>query len=132
MAVIATLTKGYDLGYIWRQVDPDLTKDAAGYYSRPARAGEKRPAAGEARARRRSATEPHATAERRHELRTEDARCYVSRPASVSCTLPSFHWVVTSLAGLSWSREKRCSRPWWRASTRSVLAPAISADPCVE
>ena len=30
-AVIATLTKGYDLGYIWRQVDPDLTKDAAGY-----------------------------------------------------------------------------------------------------
>ena len=32
MAVIATLTKGYDLDYIWRQVDPDLTKDAAGYY----------------------------------------------------------------------------------------------------
>jgi hypothetical protein len=63
--------------------------------------------------------------------------CYVSRPASVSCTLPPFHWLVTSwlvtsLAGLSWSREKRCSRPWWRASTRSVLAPAISADPCVE
>jgi hypothetical protein len=32
LAVIATLTKGYDLDYIWRQVDPDLTKDAAGYY----------------------------------------------------------------------------------------------------
>ena len=36
----------------------------------------------------------------------------LSRPASVSCTLPPFHWLVTSLAGLSWSREKRCSRPW--------------------
>ena len=58
------------------------------------------------------AADPHATAERKHELRTEDARCYVSRPASVSCTLPPFHWLVTSLAGLSWSREKRCSRPW--------------------
>jgi len=32
LAVVATLTKGYDLDYIWRQVDRDLTKDAAGYY----------------------------------------------------------------------------------------------------
>ena len=32
MAVVATLIKGYDLDYIWRQVDRDLTKDAAGYY----------------------------------------------------------------------------------------------------
>ena len=32
MAVIATLTKGYDLDYIWRQVDRGATKDAAGYY----------------------------------------------------------------------------------------------------
>jgi hypothetical protein len=28
LAVVATLTKGYDLDYIWRQVDHDLTKDA--------------------------------------------------------------------------------------------------------
>ena len=32
MAVVATLSKGYDLDYIWKQVDRDLTKDAAGYY----------------------------------------------------------------------------------------------------
>jgi hypothetical protein len=32
LAVIATLTKGYDLDYIWRQVDRDPAKDAAGYY----------------------------------------------------------------------------------------------------
>jgi hypothetical protein len=32
LAVIATLSKGYDLDYIWAQVDPSLAKDAAGYY----------------------------------------------------------------------------------------------------
>ena len=32
MAVIATLTKGYDLNYIWRQVDRGPAKDAARYY----------------------------------------------------------------------------------------------------
>ena len=39
MAVVATLTKGYDLDYIWRQVDPDLTKDAAGYYLQASESG---------------------------------------------------------------------------------------------
>ena len=32
MAVVATLTKGYDLDYIWKQVDRGPAKDAAGYY----------------------------------------------------------------------------------------------------
>ena len=32
MAVVATLSKGYDLDYIWKQVDPGLAKHAAGYY----------------------------------------------------------------------------------------------------
>jgi hypothetical protein len=32
LAVVATLTKGYDLDYIWHQVDRELKKDAAGYY----------------------------------------------------------------------------------------------------
>jgi TrwC relaxase len=32
LAVVATLSKGYDLDYIWRQVDLGLTKDAVGYY----------------------------------------------------------------------------------------------------
>jgi hypothetical protein len=30
LAVVTTLTKGYDLDYIWRQVDRALAKDAAG------------------------------------------------------------------------------------------------------
>ena len=32
MAVIATLSKGYDLDYIWKQVDGGPAKDSAGYY----------------------------------------------------------------------------------------------------
>ena len=32
VAVVATLSKGYDLNYIWKQVDLGPVKDAAGYY----------------------------------------------------------------------------------------------------
>ena len=32
MAVVATLSKGYDLEYIWKHVDRGPAKDAAGYY----------------------------------------------------------------------------------------------------
>jgi hypothetical protein len=34
VAVIATLSKGYDLDYIWKQVDRGPAKDAARYYIR--------------------------------------------------------------------------------------------------
>ena len=39
LAVIATLSKGYDLDYIWKQVDPSLAKDAAGYYIQASETG---------------------------------------------------------------------------------------------
>ena len=39
MAVIATLTKGYDLDYIWKRVDRSPAKDAAGYYIQASEAG---------------------------------------------------------------------------------------------
>jgi hypothetical protein len=32
LAVIATLSKGYGLDYIWKQVDVSLAKEGAGYY----------------------------------------------------------------------------------------------------
>jgi hypothetical protein len=32
VAVVATLSKGYDLDYIWKQVDPGPERDAASYY----------------------------------------------------------------------------------------------------
>ena len=39
MAVVATLTKGYDLDYIWRQVDRGLAKHVAGYYIQASESG---------------------------------------------------------------------------------------------
>ncbi len=39
MAVIATLSKGYDLDYIWRQIDRGPVKDAAGYYIQASESG---------------------------------------------------------------------------------------------
>src|SRR5580692_4208339 len=39
VAVVATLSKGYDLDYIWRQVDRGPAKDAAGYYIQASESG---------------------------------------------------------------------------------------------
>ena len=39
MAVIATLSKGYDLDYIWLQVDGGPVKDAASYYIQASESG---------------------------------------------------------------------------------------------
>ena len=39
MAVVATLSKGYDLNYIWKQVELGPVKDAAAYYIRASEAG---------------------------------------------------------------------------------------------
>jgi hypothetical protein len=35
VAVVATLTKGYDLNYIWRQVDQSATKDGSPFPAWP-------------------------------------------------------------------------------------------------
>jgi TrwC relaxase len=39
VAVVATLSKGYDLEYIWKQVDRGPAKDAAGYYIQASESG---------------------------------------------------------------------------------------------
>ena len=39
MAIVATLSKGYDLDYIWRQVDRSPAKDAASYYIQASESG---------------------------------------------------------------------------------------------
>ena len=128
MAVVATLGKGYDLDYVWKQVDPSLSKDAAGYYIRAAESGGEPPGRwwgpgaealgfksgetveripydllfGERKApggvqlgrapgngrkaadifARLLAAEPHATAERKRELRLEA----VPRPGRARCS----------------------------------------------
>ena len=120
MAVVATLSKGYDLDYIWKQVDRGPVKDAASYYIQASESGGEPPGRwwgpgakalgfdhgqrverepydllfGERRApdgtqlgrppgngrkaadlyARLLAAEPHATAERKRELRAEAAR----------------------------------------------------------
>ena len=120
MAVVATLSKGYDLEYIWKQVDRGPAKDAAGYYLQASESGGEPPGRwwgpgaealglepgqvverepydllfGQRKApdgtplgrppvngrkaadifARLLAAEPHATADRRHDLRVESAR----------------------------------------------------------
>jgi hypothetical protein len=120
VAVVATLSKGYDLDYIWKQVDRGPVKDAAGYYLQASESGGEPPGRwwgpgaqalglepgqvvdrepydllfGQRKApdgtplgrppgsgrkaadiyARLLAAEPHATAERRHELRVEATR----------------------------------------------------------
>jgi hypothetical protein len=39
MAVVATLSKGYDLDYVWKQVDRGPAKDAVGYYIQASQSG---------------------------------------------------------------------------------------------
>jgi hypothetical protein len=39
LAVVATLSKGYDLDYIWKHVDRGATKDAASYYIQASETG---------------------------------------------------------------------------------------------
>ena len=39
MAVVATLSKGYDLDYIWKQIDRGPAKDAASYYIQASETG---------------------------------------------------------------------------------------------
>jgi hypothetical protein len=120
VAVVATLSRGYDLEYIWKQVDRGRAEDAPGYYIQASESGGEppgrwwgpgaaalglesgqiiereaydllfgqrkapdgtqlgRPPAGGRKAAeiyvRLLAAEPHATAERRHELRVKAAR----------------------------------------------------------
>ena len=133
LAVVATLSKGYDPGYIWKQVDRGPAKDAASYYIQASESGGEPPGRwwgpgaralgfepgqrvereaydllfGERKApdgtqlgrppgsgRKAAdlyaallAAEPHATAERRRELRTEAVRRARQSPLFFDLTL---------------------------------------------
>jgi hypothetical protein len=54
VAVVATLSRGYDLDYIWRQVDRGPAEDAASYYIQASESGGEPPG----RARTPSASSP--------------------------------------------------------------------------
>ena len=165
MAVIATLTKAYDLDYTWRQVDRDLTKDAAGYYIQASENGGEPPGRWWGRARKRSASsrarswsgnrttccsasarppdgtqlgrasgsgrkaaeiyakllaaEPHATAERKRELRLEatwQARqnpLYFDPALSVSKSVSIFHASLGENARLARQAGDEAGDRYW-------------------
>src|SRR6266516_895553 len=143
MAVVATLSKGYDLDYMWRQAGPGSQKEGAGYYLQASEDGGEPPGrwwgpAAEALGFQRGqlvergpydllfgerkapdgmplgrppggsrkaadiyaqllAAEPHATAERKHELRIEAAQrarqspLYFDLTVSLSKSISIFH-----------------------------------------
>jgi hypothetical protein len=143
MAVVATLSEGYDLDYMWRQTGPGSQKEGAGYYLQASQDGSepqgrwwgpgaealgfqrgqvvergpydllfgeryapdgtplgRAPGAGRKAAdiyAQLLAAEPHATAERRHELRIEAAQqarqspLYFDLTVSLSKSISIFH-----------------------------------------
>ena len=174
MAVVATLTKGYDLDYIWRQVDHSATKDAAGYYIQASESGGEPPGRwwgpgakalglehgqiverepydllfGERKApdgtqlgrppgsgqnaadiyARLLAAEPHATAERQHELRTEATRqarqspLYFDLTLSLSKSISIFHASLGENARLAREAGDQAGDAYWSGLVAEVDA----------
>jgi hypothetical protein len=174
LAVVATLSKGYDLDYIWRQVDRSLAKDAAGYYIRASESGGEPPGrwwgpgakalglehgqlvergpydllfgdrkAPDGTPLGRSpgsakkaadiyalllAAEPHATAERKHELRIEAARqarqspLYFDLTLSLSKSISIFHASLGENARLAREAGDQAGDAYWSALVAEVDA----------
>ncbi len=174
MAVVATLTKGYDLDYIWRQVDRALAKDAAGYYIQASETGGeppgrwwgpgakalglehgqaverspydllfgerkapdgtqlgKPPGSGQKAAgiyTRLLAAEPHATAERKHELRIEATRqarqspLYFDLTLSLSKSISIFHASLGENARLAREAGDQAGDAYWSALVAEIDA----------
>ena len=172
MAVVATLSKGYDLEYIWKQVDRGPAKDAASYYLQASETGGEPPGRwwgpgaralglepgqridrepydllfGErqapdgtqlgrspANARKAAdvyaqllAAEPHATAERKRELRTEAVRKARQSPLffdltlSLSKSISIFHASLGENARLARQAGDKEGDQYWTALVTDV------------
>ena len=172
MAVVATLSKGYDLDYIWKQVDRDPAKDAASYYIQASESGGEPPGRwwgpvaralglepgkrverqpydllfGERKApdgtrlgrppgdgRKAAdlyvallAAEPHATAERRRELRTEAVKQSRQSPLffdltiSLSKSISIFHASLGENARLARQVGDKEGDRYWSALVAEV------------
>jgi hypothetical protein len=175
LAVVATLTKGYDLDYIWRQVDQGPTKDAASYYIQASETGGEPPGRwwgpgakalgldpgqvvdrqpydllfGERKApdgtqlgrapdsgkkaagiyAQLLAAEPHATAERKHELRLQATRQTRQSPLffdltlSLSKSISIFHASLGENARLARETGDRDGDRYWSALTLQRIFP---------
>ena len=172
MAVVATLSKGYDLDYIWKHVDRGPAKDAASYYVQASESGGEPPGRwwgpgakalgfepgqridrepydllfGERKApdgtrlgrppgngRKAAdlyaqllAAEPHATAERKRELRTEAARKARQSPLffdltlSLSKSISLFHASLGENARLARQAGDHDGDAYWSALVGEV------------
>jgi hypothetical protein len=167
VAVVATLSKGYDLEYIWKQVDCRPAKDAASYYIQASESGGEPPGRwwgpgakalgfeagqrverepydllfGERQApdgtqlgrspdggRKAAdifkllvAAEPHATAERKRELRTEAVKkarqspLFFDLPLSLSKSISIFHASLGENASLARQAGDKEGNAYWSA-----------------
>jgi conjugative relaxase-like TrwC/TraI family protein len=174
LAVIATLSKGYDLDYIWKQVDQSPDKDPAGYYIQASETGGEPPGRwwgrgakalglepgevverkpyellfGERKApdgtqlgrppgngrkaadvyARLLAAEPHATAERKRELRLEAARQARQSPLffdltlSLSKSISIFHASLGENARLARQAGDTAGDEYWSGLVAEVDA----------
>ena len=172
VAVVATLSKGYDLDYIWKQVDRGPVKDAASYYIQASESGGEPPGRwwgpgakalgfepgqtverqpydllfGERKApdgtplgrppgngRKAAdlyaallAAEPHATAERRRELRTEATKQARQSPLffdltiSLSKSISIFHASLGENARLARQAGDHEGDQYWSALVTEV------------
>ena len=172
MAVVATLSKGYDLDYIWKQVDRGPAKDAASYYIQASESGGEPPGRwwgpgaralgfepdqrverkpydllfGERKApggtqlgrppgsgRKAAdlyaallAAEPHATAERRRELRTEavhrarQSPLFFDLTISLSKSISIFHASLGENARLARQAGDQQGDDYWSALVTEV------------
>ena len=172
MAVVATLSKGYDLDYIWKQVDRGPAKDAASYYIQASETGGEPPGRwwgpgagalgfepgqtverqpydllfGERKSpdgtqlgrppgngRKAAdlyaallAAEPHATAERKRELRTEAVRKARQSPLffdltiSLSKSISIFHASLGENARLARQAGDQQGNAYWSALVAEV------------
>jgi hypothetical protein len=180
LAIVATLSKGYDLDYIWRQVDRGLTKDAAGYYIQASEGGGEPPGRwwgpgaqalslepgqvverepydllfGERKApdgtplgrppgsgrkaadvyARLLAAEPHAAAERKHELHLQAARqarqspLYFDLTLSLSKSVSIFHASLGENARLAREAGDQAGDAYWSglvAETDAMIWDAV-------
>jgi AAA domain/TrwC relaxase len=172
VAVVATLSKGYDLDYIWKQVDRGPAKDAAGYYIQASESGGEPPGRwwgrgaaalglepgqvvereaydllfgarrapdgtqlGRAPGGGRKATdiyarllaaEPHATADRRHELSAEAARqarrgpLFLDLTISLSKSISIFHASLGENVRLARQARDAAGEGYWSGLVAEV------------
>jgi AAA domain/TrwC relaxase len=172
MAVVATLSKGYDLDYMWRQAGPGSQKEGAGYYLQASQAGGEppgrwwgpgaealgfqcgqvvergsydllfgqrqapdgtplgRPPGGGREAAgiyaQLLAAEPHATAERQHELRIEAAQqvrqspLYFDLTVSLSKSISIFHASLGENARQAHQAADKAGEAYWSGLVAEV------------